>query len=276
MTIHDLLKNAEAKLAATSDSARLDAEVLLAHAIGKPRAFVFSHRDDEIAENDETAFRALLDRRIAGEPIAYLLGEREFWSLPLRVTADTLIPRPDTERLVEVALKVIDTNDASRIADLGTGTGAIAIAIAKERPGCHVTATDVHPATLAVAKDNARALDVDNVAFVLSDWTAAIGDLQFDLVVSNPPYVAAGDAALADLRYEPRRALESGADGLDDLRRIVQEVRHIVALGGSLLLEHGADQADAVQALLATSGWMNIRTWNDYAGHARVTGGTLA
>ena len=274
MKIHDLLQSAAATLAAASDSARLDAEVLLAYAMQKPRSFLFAHGDEAVAEDSEAAFDALLARRRDGEPIAYITGEREFWSMPLKVTPDTLIPRPDTERLVEIALQTIDQNTISRVADLGTGSGAIALAIAKERPNCRVTATDVHAATLDVAARNARALSLNNVEFVTSDWTGAIGDRRFDLVVSNPPYVAIGDAALADLRYEPARALESGADGLDDIRRLVREARDIVAPGGWLLLEHGADQGGAVQELFDSAGWENIRTWNDYAGHARVTGGT--
>lgn len=274
MTIHDLLQSAEARLAATSDSARLDAEVLLAHAVQKPRSFLYAHRDEPVTADTEAAFRSLVMRRSDGEPIAYITGVREFWSMPLKVTPDTLIPRPDTESLVEIALKIIDSSRARSIADLGTGTGAVALAIAKEKPHCRVTATDIHAATLSVAEANAHALSVDNVEFVLSDWTAAISDRRFDLVVSNPPYVAADDEALADLRYEPARALESGPDGLDDIRRLVREVREIIAPGGWLLLEHGADQRDAVQRLLASAGWENIRAWNDYAGRARVTGGT--
>ena len=273
MTIHDLLQSAEATLAATSDSARLDAEVLLAHALGKPRSFLFAHRDERVAADIESAFAALLARRRDGEPIAYITGVREFWSMPLAVTRDTLIPRPDTERLVEIALDLIDANGIHSVADLGTGTGAIALAIAKEKPQCRVTATDVQSATLAVAADNARALSIGNVEFVLSDWTAAIGDHRFDLVVSNPPYVAAEDEALADLRYEPAGALESGPDGLDDIRRLAKEVPGIVVPGGWLLLEHGADQGDAVRLLLTSAGWENVRTWKDYAGHERVTGG---
>ncbi|MDJ0759902.1 MAG: peptide chain release factor N(5)-glutamine methyltransferase [Woeseiaceae bacterium] len=272
MTIQDLIKSAAAALDAVSDSARLDAQVLLAHALGKSRTFLFSHSDDAVSGDDRRVFDALLARRVAGEPVAYILGEREFWSVSLKVTRDTLIPRPETERLVEIALDIIDAHGSSRIADLGTGSGAIALSIAKERPGCSVTATDINPETVAVAKENCRRLGLCNVEFVESDWTTALSGRNFDLVVSNPPYVATGDGALAALAFEPTGALESGPDGLDDIRRLAVAVPGIVAAGGRLLLEHGFDQGDAVRQLLASAGWQDVRTWKDHSGQPRVTG----
>ncbi|MDJ0917106.1 MAG: peptide chain release factor N(5)-glutamine methyltransferase [Woeseiaceae bacterium] len=276
MTIQDLIQSAAAALEPVSDSARLDAEVLLAHALGKTRAFLFSRSDEHVADDARQAFDALLARRAAGEPIAYIVGEREFWSLSLTVTRDTLIPRPDTERLVEIALDVIDAHGFSRIADLGTGSGAIALSIAKERPACSVTATDINPDTLTVARDNAQRLGLSNVEFLLSDWTGALSGRRFDLVVSNPPYVASGDEALATLAYEPSGALESGPEGLDDIRRLAIEAPGILVAEGKLLLEHGFDQGDAVQQLLVASGWRDVRTWRDHSGQPRVTGGVRA
>lgn len=276
VTIQDLIQSAALTLARTSDSARLDAQVLLAHALGKSRAFLFSHSDEPVPADDERAYKALLARRLNGEPVAYILGEREFWSLSLTVTPDTLIPRPDTERLVEIALDLIDEHAFTRIADLGTGSGAIALSISTERPGCAVTATDINAKSLEVAASNAKRLGLSRVEFVQSDWTEALAGRQFDLVVSNPPYVAQGDDALASLSHEPAGALVSGPDGLDDIRRLAVAVPGIVAAGGRLLLEHGNEQGDAVQQLLAAAGWRDVRTWKDHAGQPRVTGGLRA
>ncbi len=276
VTIQDLIQSAAATLEPVSDSARLDAEVLLAQALGKPRAFLFSHGDEAVSDDARQGFDALLARRVAGEPVAYILGEREFWSLALKVTRATLIPRPDTERLVEIALDAIDAHRYTSIADLGTGSGAIALSLAKERPGCSVTATDINPETLAVAEDNRRRLGLSNVEFLLSDWTSALSGRRFDLVVSNPPYVASGDQALVTLAYEPTGALESGPEGLDDIRRLAVEVPGILAAGGRLLLEHGFEQGDAVRQLLAAAGWRDVRTWKDHSGRPRVTGGVRA
>lgn len=274
LLLRSLLSDAEHALNPHSDSPRLDAELLLAAALGKPRSYLLAHATDPVDESLRRHLDSLLKRRQAGEPVAYILGEKEFWSLTLRVTADTLVPRPDTERLVEIALQDIDRLGARQIADLGTGSGAIALAIAHERPGCSVTATDISAAALDVATGNAKALGIGNVEFVASDWSAALPRQTFELVVSNPPYVAAGDVALERLGAEPRSALASGPEGLDDIVRLATEVPSLLKPGGRLLVEHGFGQADAVRKILEQAGWQAVENWRDYAGHPRVTGAT--
>jgi release factor glutamine methyltransferase len=259
------------QLAASSDSARLDAEILVARSIDMPRSYLFAHPEDEL---DELALQRLNDtvsRRLAGMPMAYITGSKEFWSLELQVSPATLVPRPETELLVDYALREIPRKAAWSILDLGTGSGAIALAIAKERPGCFVTAVDASADALAVAKNNAHALGLANVVCVEGDWTAPVTDQEFRVIVSNPPYVAVGDAALEALAAEPDVALTSGADGLDAIRRLAHECATIITDDGLLLLEHGNDQRDAVAAILAEHGWRDIACVDDYAGHPRMT-----
>ena len=256
---------------------REDAEPLLVHALGVDRAWLFAHATDPVAAADADRYRTLVARRQAGAPVAYLTGRRGFWTLDLEVTADTLIPRPETELLVELALARIDPEAPARIADLGTGSGAIALALASERPAAAVVATDVDKATLAVAVRNAAVHGLDNVWFRRGDWTAALGGERFDLIASNPPYVAAGDPHLArgDLRHEPPRALSSGADGLDAIRAIVAAApRHLVP-GGWLLLEHGLEQAAAIRALLEQAGFAEVETVQDLERRDRVSLGRV-
>jgi release factor glutamine methyltransferase len=256
---------------------REDAEPLLAHALDRDRAWLFAHATDPVAAEAAAGFRALVERRAAGEPVAYLIGRRGFWTLDLEVTADTLIPRPETELLVELALARIAADRPARIADLGTGTGAIALALASERPLAAVVATDVAKATLAVAVRNAQVHALDNVWFRRGDWTGALGADRFDLIASNPPYIPEGDRHLeeGDLRHEPPRALSSGADGLDAIRTIVAAApRHLVP-GGWLLLEHGLEQGAAVRALLAQAGFVDVETARDLEDRDRVTLGRL-
>ena len=214
-----------------------------------------------------------MDRRLAGEPMAYITGIKEFWSLELVVTPATLVPRPETEILVERALREMPRRAALDVLDLGTGSGAIAIAIAHDRRMSSVTAVDASESALAVAALNARQLDLDNVTWLHGDWTAPVADRRFDIVVSNPPYVADGDPALANLRAEPLSALAAGADGLDDIRRLATECVAVTRAGGWLMLEHGATQADSVARLLAEAGWIEIECRPDYAGLPRVTAG---
>lgn len=258
--------------------AREDAEPLLAHALGRDRAWLFAHATDPVEPAAAGAFRALVERRAAGEPVAYLTGRRGFWTLDLEVNADTLVPRPETELLVELALARIGPDVPARVADLGTGSGAIALAIASERPAAVVVATDVSAPTLAVAVRNAQANRLDNVWFRRGDWDQALGRDRFDLIASNPPYIAEGDPHLAqgDLRHEPPRALSSGADGLDAIRTIVAAApRHLVP-GGWLLLEHGLDQGAAVRALLEAAGFSAVETVRDLEQRDRVSLGRMS
>jgi release factor glutamine methyltransferase len=274
-TLQSLLSTAAKALFATSDSPRLDAELLLAHALGKDRSYLRAWPERTPTPEQESEFEALLARRLAGEPIAHLLGVREFWSLALKVTPDTLIPRPETELLVERALLRIPADRPATVADLGTGSGAIALAIASERPAARVLATDRSPAALAVARDNARALAIGNMEFREGDWCAGLPAGHFDLILSNPPYIAARDPHLAqgDARFDPRSALVSGPDGLDDLRRIIPGTWICLKPGGWLLVEHGHDQGPAVEALFAAAGYRDIRDLTDLAGKPRVTEG---
>jgi release factor glutamine methyltransferase len=271
--------NVRELLAAASQQlggARLDAELLLAHALGVSRARLYAWPEHEPEPAQREAFDRLIAARVRGEPIAYLTGLREFWSLDLAVTPDVLIPRHETELLVELALDRMPRDRAVRVADLGTGSGAIALALARERPLARVTATDASAAALDVARRNAERLGIGNVAFALGDWYAAVGDARFDLIVSNPPYIAAGDAHLAqgDLRFEPAAALASGVDGLDAIRRIVAGAAEHLDDGGALLLEHGFDQSRGVRALLDAAGFENVASVSDNGGHERVTLGT--
>ncbi|MFC6840039.1 peptide chain release factor N(5)-glutamine methyltransferase [Xanthomonas theicola] len=250
-----------------------DAEALLIHALQRDRAWLFAHARDPLPAPATQRFGELLARRAQGEPVAYLTGRRGFWTLDLAVGPATLIPRADTERLVELALERVDAAPGRRIADLGTGSGAIALALASERPQTQVLATDLSEAALALAQANARTLGLDNVAFAHGRWLAPLAGQRFDLIASNPPYIAAGDPHLAqgDLRYEPAGALASGADGLDDLRLIAAAAPAHLLAGGWLLLEHGWDQGAAVRALMRQAGLTQVDTAQDLEGRDRVT-----
>lgn len=269
--IDHLLGDAVKRLAVASDSPRLDAELLLCRSIDLPRSYLFAHPDDVLDDATFSRFDALLRRRLDGEPMAYITGAREFWSHELLVSPATLIPRPETELLVDLALREIPRKAEWQILDLGTGSGAIAVALAAERLMCEVTAVDISEAALAIARENARQLPLSNITFAHGSWCAPVRDRQFDIIVSNPPYVRADDAALAMLRYEPVEALVAGVDGLDAIRTLAADCGEILKSGGSLLIEHGADQRDEVAAILAASGWTNILNHKDFAGHPRVT-----
>jgi release factor glutamine methyltransferase len=262
---------------AQSGLAAVDAQVLLAHVVQRERAWLVAHRDDELATAQADAFAALAKRRREGEPVAYLTGTKEFWGLPLRVSSAVLVPRPETETLVELALQWIPRDAGTHILDLATGSGAIALAIAHERPRANVTATDVSSAALAVARDNATRLDLANVECVASDWWHALAGRRFDVIVSNPPYVAAGDPHLGqgDLRFEPAVALVAHGDGLSALRTIVANARDFMAPRGALAVEHGYDQSDAVQTLFRDAGFSEMLVRRDLAGIARVVGARL-
>lgn len=270
-SIRQLLAAGAAQL--TAEDARFEAELLLAHALGRTRAWLFAWPEFEPDSAQRAEYQRAIDARGRGEPIAYLTRRREFWSLDLMVTPAVLIPRAETERLVELALERIPLDREVAVADLGTGSGAIALALAHERPRARVLATDTSADALAVARGNAERLDIANVAFAQGDWCDALGDARFDLIVSNPPYIEAGDAHLVqgDLRFEPPAALASGADGLDAIRSILVDARAHLHGGGWLLLEHGCDQGEHVRALLLSHGYAEASTSRDMEGRERVT-----
>lgn len=250
---------------------------MLQEILNVPRVYLLSHPERELSEVEYAHYQRLLQRRLAGEPVAYILGEREFFGLPLKVTPATLIPRPDTELLVELAVQRIPANKRCAVLDLGTGSGAIALAIAKTCPQAEVLACDASIAALDVAQENARALNITNVSFIHSDWFAAIDSQKFFIIVSNPPYIAENDPHLAqgDVRFEPSSALKSGADGLDDIRHIISEASWHLQPGGWLLLEHGYDQAAAVRGLLENAGYAEVFSAHDLAGVERVSAGRM-
>lgn len=255
--------------------ARYESQLLLQHLLNVNRAWLIAHENDSLPADIEASFDTLLQRRLNGEPMAYILGSREFYGLNLNVSPATLIPRPDTEILVDVALEKIPAGTALQVLDLGTGTGAIALAIAHQRPHAHVTAVDASQAALDIAISNSKKLSIANVSFVLSDWFSALNQDKFDVIASNPPYIEAGDSHLnqGDLRFEPATALASGADGLDDIRRIIDGCLIHLKPQGWLMLEHGYNQAAAVAELMAQTGLVNIETFRDLGGNERVTAG---
>lgn len=252
---------------------RLEAELLLVHVLEKPRSWLIAHADDVLAPSDADAFAVLVQRRREGEPVAYITGHRGFWTLDLEVTPATLIPRPETELLVELALARMTSK--SRVVDLGTGSGTIALALARECPTASVVATDASVEALAVAKRNAVKHGIRNVQFFHGDWLAPLVGETFDLVVSNPPYIESDDVHLGqgDLRFEPASALASGVDGLDDIRRIVAQARERLVSGGWLLMEHGWNQGEAVRGILHAAGYEQVFTAQDLEERDRVSGG---
>ncbi|MDB6062594.1 MAG: prmC [Verrucomicrobiaceae bacterium] len=272
MTIRELL--ALSQLLTDSDSAALDAELLLCHCLQKERAYLYTWPELDIDSATEKLFRELIERRVRGEPVAYLLGYRDFWSFSLAVNNSTLIPRPDTERLVEVALELLKQKDAA-VLDLGTGTGAIALALAKENPAWQLTAVDVNAAAVELAQHNARALALENAKIFESDWFEKIPLQPFDLIVSNPPYIDGDDPHLTqgDVRFEPRRALVAEKNGLAAIAQIIADAQPYLKSNAWLLFEHGFEQAPAVRTLLSQHAFDTISTWSDLGGHERVTGG---
>jgi len=275
-TVGQVLRDATARLAAVSDSPRLDAEVLAAFALGKSRGSLFAYDRDAIAEPARLRLLELIEARARHVPVAYLTGYKEFWTLRLRVTPDVLVPRPDTELLVEWALSLWPDDAAGtvrRVVDLGTGSGAIALALACERPAWQITGTDASQAALAVARGNAESLAL-TCRWCAGAWWAALDVTDtFDLVVSNPPYIADGDTHLTALAAEPRTALTAGADGLDDLRVIIAGTPARLRRGGWLLVEHGHDQGAQVRALFDEAGFADVQTRRDLGGNERATAG---
>ncbi|MFB9869536.1 peptide chain release factor N(5)-glutamine methyltransferase [Vreelandella sulfidaeris] len=282
MSLDELLKQAVQRLQAASiDSPRVDAEVLLGHVLGRDRTWLYTWGDKQCPQGERDRFDALIAARAQGTPVAYLTGEREFWGLRLATSPDTLIPRPDTETLVEQALSRA-LSPQGRLLDLGTGTGAIALAFASEQPHWHVLGVDLRKEAVELATRNADALSIKNARFTQSDWFSALeaageADTQFDIIVSNPPYIAADDPHLSkgDVRFEPRSALVSNADGMADLLYLVTSAQHYLTASGWLLLEHGYNQAAQVREALINAGYQNVESVFDLGGHERVTLGHL-
>lgn len=272
--IASLLRSAELP---ESPTARLDVELLLAAAIGKPRSFLHTWPERIVSTEAAQRFSTYLERRRTGEPVAYILGQQGFWSLDLEVAPHTLIPRPETEMLVETSLELLHGTRPHRLLDLGTGTGAIALALGNERPVWEITAVDRVPDAVALAERNRQRLHLNNVRVLESNWFGALAGETFDLIVSNPPYIADADPHLSegDVRFEPGSALVAGHDGLDDLRKIVSQAPEHLAAEGWLLLEHGYDQGAAVRDLLSAQGFDKVQTRRDLGGNERITFGRL-
>jgi release factor glutamine methyltransferase len=273
LTVQQTLQSARQQLAqlVPASEASIEAQILLMHILEVNRAWLLAHATDVVPEKSMQDYTHLVQRRLQGEPVAYILGYREFFGLKLTVTADTLIPRPDTETLVEAALQKI--SQPMRVLDLGTGTGAIALALAQHAPQSHVTAVDASEGALKVAEKNRHDLQLENVTLLHSHWFSALASQRFDLIVSNPPYIEAADQHLSqgDLRFEPLSALAAGEDGLADIRQIIAQAPVYLNHGGWLLLEHGYNQAEAVQNLYQTAGFVHIQTLRDLGDNPRVT-----
>ena len=276
-SISQLIQNATQQLDPVSDSARLDVELLLCSVLKKDRSFLHAWPEQELKQQQFDSFEKKIELRLQGQPVAHILGERGFWSLNLKVTKDTLIPRPDTERLVELALERIPKNADWKILDLGTGTGAIALSLAKERPDSFITATDQSNAALNIAKENAEKNHISNIEFIQSNWFEKLAAQQFNMIVSNPPYIKENDPHLTqgDVRFEPLSALTSGEEGLNDIRIIIKESQKYLTKEGILLLEHGYNQADAVCDLLNKAGFANVSYFKDDNDNPRVSIGYI-
>lgn len=275
LSISQVLSSSSQRLINSCDTPRLDVEVLVAHALNFTRTQLYLYSDRQLTLEQTASIDALVARRYEGEPVAYIVGFKEFWSMNFKVTNATLIPRPETEHLVELALTKIPSDACWQVADMGTGSGAIAVAIAKERPNSRVIAVDESDAALSVAKQNAKALNTSNIRFTRSHWFNSLGEMVFDLIISNPPYIAVEDAHLkqGDLVFEPSSALVSGSDGLDDIRQIALKAKSHLTDGGELLLEHGWSQGSAVQKILTECLYLDVRTHKDLSGNERITTG---
>jgi release factor glutamine methyltransferase len=270
--VHDVLKTMVHLLSDCTESPRLDAELLLCEVLHCDRSYLYAHPETSLAEDQLASYRALTARRQAGEPIAYIRGFKDFWSLRLHITADVLIPRPETELLVELALIAYPLNQTIKVADLGTGSGAIALAIATERPSWEIYATDASATALRVAQENARRVHAYNVIFTAGDWFQPLADQTFDLILSNPPYVEEDNPRTREsLSVEPRCALMSGNGGMDDLKRIIEHARDYLRPRGWLILEHGFEQGTAVRQRLKRRGYTDVATHTDLAGLERAT-----
>ncbi len=276
ITLKQALRMASHAIAG-SDTVQVDAELLLTAALGKSRTYLYTWPEQVLSPAERSYFESVLERRVMGEPVAYIIGTRDFWTLTLRVNRHVLIPRPETELLVETALALVTSPDAC-IADLGTGSGAIALAIASERPAWNIVATDMSTAALSLASDNATVLKIPNVEFRQGSWCEALPLTLFDLIASNPPYIDSDDAHLTrgDLRFEPRSALVAADDGLADIRTLCSQAPQCLKPGGWLLLEHGWTQGPTVAAILQSSGLESVQTLKDLNDNDRVTLGRKA
>ena len=274
-TIAALLRDATETIAVSSDSASLDAEILLGHVLGKPRTYLRAWPERKPSADQVVFFQCLIRKRLRGMPVAYLTGQREFWSREFHVSPDVLIPRPETELLIEISLALIAKDASAKIIDLGTGSGIIAVTLAKELPKSEITATDLSTAVLKQAKRNAAQHNADHIRFILSDWLAEVPQEKFDLVISNPPYIAENDRHLAqgDLRFEPKSALTASRDGLADIETIADSALGYLKSGGHLLIEHGFDQEEPVQSIFRNRGYDCVRTYKDLSGRPRATYG---
>jgi len=273
MTIAELLKQSRTQLDARSDSPQLDAEVLLCHVLQKARSHLHAWPEKTLEAAQLNTFKQLLQQRIAGQPMAYLTGHREFWSLDLKVNEHTLIPRPETELLIETLLERYPAESNIRLADLGTGSGAIALAIASERPQWQIIATDIDQHSLALAKYNAQQHQLNHIDFLQGRWFEPLKTKQFDIIVSNPPYIPEHDPHLeqGDVRFEPRRALSSGHDGLDDIRLLAAQAQQYLSAGGLLLVEHGYDQQPQLLDIFTKNHYKNIQQAQDMLNQPRLT-----
>lgn len=275
LTIEQIIRQSSQLLAPVSESAKLDVELLLAKALGKDRTYLFTWSDKLVCSEDKSIFAAMFDRRMKGEPIAYILGQQEFWDLTLNTAQHTLIPRADTETLIEWGLELSETlPEQAKVIDLGTGTGAIALALAKENPSWHVQAVDLIPQAVELAKQNAEMNNLNRVKVYQSSWFDQV-DGEFDLIVSNPPYIDPDDEHLSqgDVRFEPKSALVADNNGLADLELIADQARQYLVNGGWLLMEHGYDQREQLQAILTQLGYQQVTTRIDLGGNPRITGG---
>lgn len=274
MTIGQALEQGWKRLKSLDTNARLETEILLSHVLNKNKTYLFAFSETIVRPIHLEQYWQLIEQRFSGVPIAYLTGWREFWSLAFKVNNATLIPRPETERLVELCLELAPNQPNLKILDLGTGSGAIALALAKERPLWHVTACDFSQEALEVAKENAQCNQIDNVTFYQSNWFSHLPNTTYDVIVSNPPYIDTTDPHLqqGDLRFEPASALISADKGLADLNHIINQGRYYLKKNGLLLLEHGYDQRSPIQTILNKLGYINAQCWQDLQGHDRVSG----
>ncbi len=272
ITIQSLLKTTRQQLATVSDSPQLDAELLLSHCLDKERSYLYAWGERKVEEAMQQQFNQLIEKRLSDYPIAYLLGHKAFWSLDLIVTEEVLIPRPETELLVETALEKIQMSKAPKILDLGTGSGAIALAIASERTDAIITASDYSNKVLAIAQQNAQKNDIHNISFIQSDWFSKIASQKFDLIVSNPPYISSKDPHLQQgIRHEPLQALVSGETGLDDINIILHSALYYMKNQAWILIEHGYNQGDAVPLLMTNVGLQHNRCIKDYNENNRLS-----
>ncbi len=273
--IQTSLSRAAQNLASISDTAILDAEVLLCQVLSKPRSHLRAWPEKQLTAQQSRQFQQLFEKRQQGLPIAYITGHREFWSRDFLVSAEVLIPRPDTELLIELSLKLIANKPKVRLLDLGTGSGIIAVTLAAERPDLEIMATDISRPALEIAQKNAENQSVNNIQFVYSDWFSELPESKFDLIISNPPYIAENDPHLAegDVRFEPEMALIAAEQGLEEIITISQQARPYLNADATLLIEHGFDQQVAVQSLFKSLGYSNITPYTDLSANPRVTTG---